>query len=108
MPRQRDLVPGVDPVQQLAEQMRQSLRTCSAHPAGPLAAFDRCLGAVRAGAIDADQFQEIGRRLVRASHKRASEYDASGGDGAQSRNEARLVQFVTALFTLGDVEAGES
>nr|QIQ51171.1 PtnB [Streptomyces pathocidini] len=91
-------------VGRLADQMRQALHTCSVHTVGPLAAYERCTAALDQGRIDAQQFQEIGRRLVAISEERMHAYAAQGehpDNSPKIRREKRLIGFVDALFALG-------
>ncbi|MCC2276830.1 MULTISPECIES: hypothetical protein [Streptomyces] len=93
-----------DDVQQLANQMRQALQTCSVHTVGPLAAYERCTSALDGGRITSEEFQEIGRRLVALSEERMHRYEAEGerpGTSQKISREKRLIGFVDALFALG-------
>ncbi len=96
--------PPADDVQQLVNQMRQALQTCSVHTGGPLAAYERCTSALDGGRITSEEFRDIGRRLVALSKERIHRYEAEGehpGTSQKITREKRLIGFVDALFALG-------
>ncbi|MFC4066236.1 SLOG cluster 4 domain-containing protein [Actinoplanes subglobosus] len=85
-------------VRSLATQLRQALQGCAQHPAGPLAAFDRCHDALAAGDLTPAEFRAVGELLADHSRERMA---ADGATPATVLREQRMARFVTALFGIG-------